>query len=207
MVAAIEIDFLPVGEKSKSGDAIALRWGTDTAWSLMVVDGGDLAAGDALVAHLREKFGAQDYIEHVVCTHCDADHVSGLRRVLENFTVGTLWIHQPWKHAEALLPAFKYGWTVAGLAAHLRDDCFSAVASLCDLAEANGVTMEEPFAGLQIGPFHVLAPTQDRYLSLVPRMTQTPIQKSLVEAGTESSPSEPLGRSVIRREVGGVIVP
>lgn len=182
MVAAIEIDFLPVGEKSKSGDAIALRWGTDTTWSLMVVDGGDLAAGDALVKHLREKFGAQDYIEHVVCTHCDSDHVSGLRRVLENFTVGTLWIHQPWKHAEALLPAFKYGWTASGLAAHLRDDCFSTVASLCDLAEANGVRMEEPFAGVHIGPFTVLAPTRARYLDLVPLMTQTPVQKSLVEA-------------------------
>lgn len=181
MVDAIEIDFLAVGKKSKSGDAIAVRYGTDTAWSVMVVDGGDLEAGDNLVAHLKDKYGVTDYINDVVCTHCDTDHVSGLRRVLEHFTVGNLWIHQPWKHAAALLPYFKHNWSEAGLAAHLRNDCFPTVASLCDLAEEQGVNMMEPFAGLTVGPFHILAPTRQRYLDLVPTMAQTPVHKSLVE--------------------------
>ena len=41
-----EIDFLPVGDKSKSGDAICMRWGNlhdPLKQNVMVVDGGFLS--------------------------------------------------------------------------------------------------------------------------------------------------------------------
>ena len=61
MINALEIDFLPVGENSKSGDAIALRFGfyEDSKWKnqrVFIIDGGDLASGEALVKHVRKIY-------------------------------------------------------------------------------------------------------------------------------------------------------
>jgi beta-lactamase superfamily II metal-dependent hydrolase len=180
-MTAIELDFLAVGKETKSGDAIAIRYGTPDAWEVMVVDGGDLAAGADLVAHINAHYGSPARLAHVVCTHSDGDHVSGLRKVLEAFEVENLWVHQPWLYASELNPYFKGNWSDANLAQHLRNDCFSIVAELCDMAEQYGVALREPFAGAQIGPFTVLAPTHDRLLALYPQMDQTPVQKMLSE--------------------------
>lgn len=175
---AIEIDFLPVGQSAKSGDAIALRYGTADAWETMIVDGGDLAAGEALVKHLRDYYGPHPHVKHMVCTHCDQDHASGLRAVIQQVSVENLWVHQPWLYAEQLRPQFKGNWTAEGLANHLRNDCFATVSELCDLAEAIGIPIREPMAGAPIGPFTVMSPTKRRLLDLVPRMDQTPTEKT-----------------------------
>jgi beta-lactamase superfamily II metal-dependent hydrolase len=176
-----EIDVTPVGTASKSGDAIAIRLATSQKHAIVVVDGGNIESGEALVDHVRTQFSTTNFIDHVVCTHPDDDHTSGLRRVLESFVVGTLWIHQPWNHAADLVSAFKYGWTEKGLAQHLRE-CFPIVNELCQLAVAKGVALREPFQGDVIGGFNVLAPTHERYLRLVPEMNRTPAQKSIAEA-------------------------
>lgn len=173
-MAGIEIDFLPVGEGQKSGDAIVMRWGHDWSRQVMVVDGGNLASGDSAVAHINRYFDNPNVIEHVVCTHQDGDHASGLRRIIENFAVRNLWVHQPWLYAEQLRGSFRHNWSVAGLYDYLRNDAFPIVASLCNLAEERGVTLREPFAGDMIGPFRVVAPGKSRFLSLVPHMGQTP---------------------------------
>ncbi len=47
-----EIDFLPVGNGDKSGDAIAVRYGEPGNYKVMVVDGGTKESGQALVAHI-----------------------------------------------------------------------------------------------------------------------------------------------------------
>ena len=179
VVNAIEIDFLPVGEKSKSGDAIAIRYGeVGGVHQVMVVDGGCLTAGDNLVAHLRECYGNNVVVTHAVCTHSDGDHASGLRRVIEELPVMNLWVHQPWNHVSYLNPSFKGNWSDENLAWHLRHDCFPIISDLCDLAEEKGVPLREPFAGEIIGPFTVLAPSMSRYLGLVPDMDQTPVTKA-----------------------------
>lgn len=178
-MTGVSIDFLPVGSGSKSGDCILIEYGSDYQKQVMVVDGGSLTAGSAAVEHINTYFGAPAVIEHVVCTHQDGDHSSGLRKIIEAFEVRNLWIHQPWLYAEQLVSAFKYRWTADGLRKHLRDDCFPIVASLCDLAEEYGVPLREPFQGTVIGPFHVLAPNIERYLGLVPQMGQTPAAREL----------------------------
>jgi len=40
-----EIEFLPVGEASKAGDAIVVRYGEENAFELMVIDGGSIESG------------------------------------------------------------------------------------------------------------------------------------------------------------------
>ncbi len=181
MYNGYEIDFLPVGTSQKSGDAICMRVGSPSAYEIIVVDGGNFDSGKALVDHINLYYGNPNFIDHVVCTHPDDDHTSGLRKILENFRVGTVWIHQPWNHAADLLERFKYAWTQQGLADHLRKECFPIVREICEAAEASGATLREPFQGDWIGPFNVLAPKYSTYLDLVPEMSRTPAQKSLVE--------------------------
>lgn len=91
MINALEIDFLPVGENSKSGDAIALRFGLyeDLKWKnqkVFIIDGGDLASGEALVKHVREIYNT-NIVDRVILTHPDSDHASGLRKVVEELHV------------------------------------------------------------------------------------------------------------------------
>ena len=46
---------MPVGSGAKPGDAIVIRYGSTDSYELMVVDGGTLDAGIALIEHIRGK--------------------------------------------------------------------------------------------------------------------------------------------------------
>src|SRR5258708_14027699 len=101
---AYEIDFLPVGDGSKSGDAIVLRYGnlsSPAQQMVIVIDGCYTDDGLALVQHINKYYNT-DYVDVVVSTHPDQDTVTALEVVLEQLRVGQLWMHQPWKHSQAL---------------------------------------------------------------------------------------------------------
>ncbi len=56
---AYEIDFLPVGEGERSGDAIALRIGDLSARDkqlVLVIDGGTKESGEELVKHIKQYY-------------------------------------------------------------------------------------------------------------------------------------------------------
>jgi beta-lactamase superfamily II metal-dependent hydrolase len=168
-----EIEFLPVGTGSKPGDAIVVRYGEPHAYELMIVDGGTLESGAALVSHVQSHFPGHR-IAHVVLTHPDADHASGLRTVLEQLNVVNLWLHVPWLHAAAARPYFEHkGWTDAGLAAAIRKE-YDIVSDICNTAAARGVQVFEPFAGGAIGPFVALSPHRAVYDLLLPQFDRTP---------------------------------
>lgn len=107
-----EIDFLGVGEESKSGDAIAIRfgnlYGNREEQTVIIIDGGFSATGPALVEHVRTHFGTEQ-VDLVINTHPDQDHLNGLETVLNELDVKELWIHQPWDHNEGLAAKFKDG--------------------------------------------------------------------------------------------------
>ena len=99
---SIEIDFLPVGEGSKSGDAIALRYGLYESgkWqnqTIFIIDGGNSDSGDALVKHVSEVYKSNK-VDRVILTHPDSDHASGLRNVIDELEVGKIWMHRPWRY-------------------------------------------------------------------------------------------------------------
>lgn len=73
----------------------------------MLIDGGHAETGDEIVRHLNENFGYGASLEHVVLTHSDANHASGLRTVLETVSVAHLWLHIPWLLAESSRHLFK----------------------------------------------------------------------------------------------------
>ena len=108
-----EVDYLPVGEGEKSGDAIAMRWGDlgggPADQRVIVIDGGTKESGQALVEHIDYYYGT-DRVDLVICTHCDADHASGLAVVLEQLRVGALLTHEPWLHAEEIHQLVADGW-------------------------------------------------------------------------------------------------
>jgi beta-lactamase superfamily II metal-dependent hydrolase len=178
-----EIDFLPVGNGDKSGDAIAVRYGEPGDYKVMVVDGGTKESGQALVDHIREHYGTT-HVDYVVNSHPDADHASGLEVVLEQLTVGEVWVHRPWEYAEEIRHWFKDGRITDESMAERLKDLLSHAYRLEEIATEKGIPVYEPYAGSKIGDFHVLSPTLDWYLELVPQFNKTPVTKtaSLAEA-------------------------
>lgn len=193
-----EVDFLPVGDGSKGGDAIALRFGNLNSPNrgdqfVVVIDGGNQDSGQALVEHVKTYYGT-DIVDLVINSHPDADHSSGLSVVLEKLTVKRLWMHRPWMHSSDICSLFgDRRITVASLYSRV-------VASLDDahdlekIAKRKGIPIDEPFAGLEalttLGVLAVLGPSKAYYQSLLPDFRSTPEKKeaslslSLGEFGT-----------------------
>ena len=169
-----EIEFRAVGDTSRAGDAIVIRYVEDGAYKVIVVDGGTDDSGEALCDHIHDVYGANTFIDHVISTHPDTDHACGLRNVLKRFNVGTLWLHGVWHHAAQMLPYFENKrWTEAGLEQAIRKE-YSVIEELIDLADAQETLVYEPFRGTRIGPFTVLSPTLHSYIRLVPQFRKTP---------------------------------
>ena len=147
MPTGFEIDFLPVGDKSCSGDAICIRYGTvESGYSIHVVDGGYATTTQSITDHLDSYYGRPRHIDHIVLTHADGDHASGLLGVLENYSVGALWMNRPWLYAEEIVHNFHANWTVDGLRRHLRA-AFPTLVALEDLANGEGDSDLLPASG------------------------------------------------------------
>jgi beta-lactamase superfamily II metal-dependent hydrolase len=174
----LELDFLQVGDGERSGDAIALRYGNlATGYEVMIVDGGNKASGEELVRHVWATYGTAT-VQHVVNTHPDGDHSSGLTEVLNNLDVKNLWMHRPWNYAAGLLDHFRDArFSADGLEARIRD-ALEAAHELEQIAITKRIPIYEPFQGSAVGPFLVLSPEKDWYLKeLVPNFSRTPEAK------------------------------
>jgi beta-lactamase superfamily II metal-dependent hydrolase len=178
-----EVDFLPVGSGSKSGDAIALRFGEyqNGQWknqTIFVIDGGDSNSGDALVKHIQEVYKS-DFVDRVILTHPDGDHASGLRNVVKELKVGKIWMHRPWNHwaelkssiidsrvteksfGERLRASYQYAHEIERLAIEKKIEIF---------APHQGRVFKnnnEPI-------LRILGPGKDLYLSLVQSSEKSP---------------------------------
>ena len=178
-----EIEFLPVGEASKAGDAIVIRYGDPQAYALMVIDGGTIDSGNAVVAHIQQYFGNNATISHAVLTHADADHASGLRVVLSELKVSKLWLHVPWWSAAAAKTYFADQKLSAEQLAVKIYDQYDIIAEIVKIAQGKKIPIEQPFAGMNIGPFRVLSPYQSVYEYLLPQFDLTPDpDESLIKA-------------------------
>ncbi len=167
-----ELDFLGVGEESKSGDAIALRFGnlhgSRDEQTVVVIDGGFSSTGESLVQHIRTHFNT-DVVDVVISTHPDQDHINGLEAVLNELTVFELWIHQPWNHNKNLADKFADGRvTDNSLGERLKENLEKAWA-LIKLAEKKRIKVREPFTGLcdNSGLLQILGPSQSYYEELL----------------------------------------
>ena len=167
-----EIDFLDVGSE-KSGDAITVRYQIDGKTFIHVVDGGYIDDGKKIKAHINKYYGNPTHINHVVLTHQDRDHAGGLRTILEDFSVGTLWMHRPWLHAGTLIKKFSHYKNVENLSKRLKE-IYSNAATLEKIALEKEIEIKEPFQGNYIGCFQVLSPTLEHYYEMILKSDKTP---------------------------------
>lgn len=176
-----EIDVLAVGEKSNSGDAIAIRYGDLSggreSQTVVVIDGGYKADGERLVAHIKEHYGTEK-VDLVISTHPDQDHINGLTTVLEELDVSELWIHKAWDHNQGLAEKFKDGRiTDNSISERLKSNLESAF-NLVTLAEKKGIIVKEPFTDLTFDSVKVLGPTNHYYEELLSQFDGMPEAKS-----------------------------
>lgn len=160
---AIEIDFLPVGEGKKNGDAIAIRYGSPGGYKVLVYDGGTQDSGAALVDHIKEYYQTE-FVDDVINSHPDLDHASGLSVVLEKLSVGKLWMHRPWNHSKLILDYFKDGRLTNNSLRERLQNKMGAAYALERLAVSKGIPISEPFKGMKIGDFFVLSPEKEWYI-------------------------------------------
>lgn len=188
-----EVDFLPVGNGEKSGDAIALRFGnlfgSRNEQTVIVIDGGFEESGQELVQHIKDYYHT-NYVDLVVSTHPDGDHASGLELVLEELDVGCLWMHQPWNHTEDIARMFRDGRVTDNSVSDSLRRSLNAARNLEKIAQQKQIPIIEPFTGVKdaSGCLWVLGPTQSYYESLLPHFRGTPeplvtlVEKALREA-------------------------
>ena len=174
-----EIDFLPVGEGGKAGDAIAFRYGNlfgkRSEQFVGIIDGGYKANGDDLVTHINQFYKTNE-VDLVILTHPDNDHSSGLTVVLEKMNVKELWMHRPWAHTYNIANMFKDGRVTDNSISNMLKDALQSAHDLEKIAIKKGIPIQEPFVDLHSDDqtILVLGPTEDYYESLLPDFPGTP---------------------------------
>jgi beta-lactamase superfamily II metal-dependent hydrolase len=158
-----EIDFLPVGDGERSGDAIALRFTRpDTGgYAHVVIDAGFQDDGEALVGHVKRYYNTSA-IDLAIVTHPDGDHIGGMGTVVRELDVGTLWVHRLGERGGDGLPAA------------------DAVDELIAVATQRGTQIVEPFAGDTAfgGALTILGPDPTWYAELVAEQQAEAIVKA-----------------------------
>jgi beta-lactamase superfamily II metal-dependent hydrolase len=166
-----EIYFLPVGDGSRAGDSILVRYGDPAAPSLMVIDGGNQASGEAMVDFLYGLNGGHMPLVHdLLVSHPDADHASGALEVLKSVEVLRVHTHRPWRHARNVAThCVDLRRTENGIRDQLIEEC-PFVFSLVAEANQRGIPVFEPFQGATVGPFWVMSPHLEDYPLLLAEM-------------------------------------
>ena len=182
-----EVDIIGFGQESKSGDAIAIRWGNlfgrRSEQKVVIIDGGFRDTGQDVVDHIKNYYGTET-VDAVISTHPDQDHVNGLDVVLDELSVSELWIHKPWEHNQGLARKFSDGRvTDFSISERLRKSLDSA-SDLVATAETKGIHIVEPFADVTLynqNELRVLGPTLDYYESLIPEFDGMPAAKDTIK--------------------------
>lgn len=181
---AYEVDFISVSDsKSKQdADAIVIRWKYGEDYKIAVYDGGLQAHGEKMRDHLNCYYfddNQDKVIDAVIVSHSDQDHTSGLKTILENFTVNGLYMNRPWLYAEELYDKISDGRiTINSLVQRLKDK-YSYIADLESIAEEKGIPIYETFAGDEIEDrFLVLSPSREFYLQLIVESDKTPLEEA-----------------------------
>lgn len=86
----LQVHTLDVG----NADALLLFCDGET----MLIDAGEHNDGDDITKYLQ-RMGVT-HLTYVIATHADADHIGGMREVLEHVTVGEYWMATPPRGAE-----------------------------------------------------------------------------------------------------------
>ena len=166
-----EIDFLPVGKSN--ADAILLRYGNPLgSYTVHLTDGAYTETADTIIRHIETWYDGAP-IDHMILSHADDDHATGLVEVLRRHPVRNLWMNRPWLFAQEVIDKFHPNFTVEGLARRMRE-LHPYLIEMEGIANEKRIPIHDAFQGTQIGSFWVMAPTRERYLALIPNLEKTP---------------------------------
>jgi beta-lactamase superfamily II metal-dependent hydrolase len=146
-----EFDVIGVGNE-KDADAITARFTRpdNGAMAHVVIDAGWQADGEKVVNALEVHYNPPS-LDLVLLTHPDGDHIGGMGKIFDAFSVDRLVLHRLDQRGGASLPAA------------------DAVKELVEKAESKGTTAVEPRPGLTFagGALTILGPSDDYYDQLV----------------------------------------
>ena len=198
-INALEIDYLPVGLESRSGDAIALRFGycENEIWkkqTIFIIDGGDLNSGQALVDHVKNVYQS-NIVDRVILTHPDGDHASGLRKVIEQLHIGKIWMHRPWNHWSDLKDSIVDGRITKKSFGKTLKEAYQYAYEVEQYAKEKKIEIFAPHQGSYYHEWNnpaplltIMGPSKELYLDLIRASEKTPemtVQESIVKTFTQ----------------------
>lgn len=175
-----ELDFIGVNEETKDADAIGLRLDKgNQSYVIGVYDGGLKIYGEALRKHMEKYYWdstEEKIIDFVICSHSDQDHTSGVKEILENFTVKELYMNRPWLYVDDVFDKVNDGRiTKESLIRRLKEK-YSYISELEDIAIERNIQIYEAFQGEIINEkLTILSPTKEFYLELLVESEKTPL--------------------------------
>lgn len=184
----LEIDFLPVGEKTQSGDAIVMRFGdlrgTRDKYSVVIIDAGFQENGEQVVKHVSNIYKT-NIVDLIISTHPDADHAGGIPTILEELSVKKIWMHKPWDHTDNIAKLFKKSSVTDKQIEKEIIKSLITVKNIEEIADSKGIKIVEPFTGItdDTKRIVVLGPDIDFYKNeLIPNFRCTPEpEKSIID--------------------------
>lgn len=171
-----ELDFIGVNKETKDADAIGIHWIENDIHTIGVYDGGFAEHGNELKSIIEEFYFTDDKkdIDFIICSHSDQDHVTGLKILLENNMVKTLYMNRPWLYIEELYEKVNDGRiTKTSLEERLKKT-YKFINDIENLAIEKGVEINEVFEGTVINDkITVLHPSKETYISLIVESNKT----------------------------------
>lgn len=196
---AFEIDLLPVGNGTKSGDAILLRYGDldngSDKQTVILIDGGYEVTADKIKQHLQKYYNCRSngkyVIDLVILSHPDSDHVSGLAAIAQDdeIQINYILMQRPWDELDPSL--FADGRiTKASLERRIKN-VFSKAVELdratedCENLSWYTDTINCPFGAT----LKILGPSKEFYRKLIAECSKTPPTASGINETTCNSAS------------------
>lgn len=168
---AYELDFIGVDEATSNADAISMRWVLNNKKAIGIYDGGLIKHGEELEKHLNSYYfnGLNDnekIIDFIICSHSDQDHVSGLKNILEKFTVKKIYMNRPWLYAKEIYEKAVDKKKTEDLICKELKESYPFIYALEEIALEKGIEILNAFEGTVIeNNLKVLSPSLDFYLA------------------------------------------
>lgn len=203
---AFEFDFFRVGESSKAGDAILLRFGDLSGntqnFNTILIDGGTKAVGKKISEHLIAHYNTTK-LDMIISTHPDGDHIAGIVSLMEdlNIDIGSVVMNRPWLHVEKMSEYLNDGRiTENSFVLRLRK-AFRMASDVERLAKDRGIDVVDGFEGFNAfsNSLHILGPSEEHYKEMLMASDKTPemseslqkeassVMKALAETAAEAA--------------------
>ena len=112
---AFEVDFIGVSNNKakQDADAICFRWRDIKGnYKIGIYDAGFQPHAEAMLNHLNKYYfndiygdlgREKKYIDYLFVSHPHNDHASGVPIIIENFSIGCVYMNIPWLYTEELM--------------------------------------------------------------------------------------------------------